>query len=711
MITKSGTHKNYTYYEYTFDKTTVRYIVMNETKSTFMILFPNDMSELVFDDYMTVKFDDSDGYPDHRDWLSGSLVHLHLSHHMNSMYDNSFKFGESDKGLIFDRQEVEKTDDSEVIKTYLTSEEGYSVCHILSHYGTENGFEVKSVFMNNTGKPVTLEMISSASLDGLCPFDNDDGSESLVLHRFKGGWSLEGKHIESTLPEMSMEKSWGGSYESEKFGSIGSKTVCRNYPYAAIEDRRNGCTWGIKIKHNATWQIELTRYGTDLSLSTGIGDLAFGAWSKIIENEGSFETPVAYIAVAKGGIAEVSADLVEMNDRDIDAYGEEGMPIIFNEWCTTQGKPTPSTLLPIAKKLCETKVKYFVVDDGWQTKEVGDWIVDTEKFPNGFGEFADEIRNMGMIPGIWLEFETVRKNADRYAKEYDHLYLTKNGIPVESAVCNSVPSKLLDFRKEEVVEYLDKAVIEFLKKNHIGYIKVDYNSNIGLGCDGAESLGEGLRQHMEGVYEFFKKIKREIPDIIIENCSTGGSRLEPKMMGVTAMSSFSDASKCFELPIIAANMHYLISPRQSQIWCVIKKTFDRKHMQYIISSGFLGRICWSGYMTELSDEQFGMIVNAEKFYEKVSDIIKSGRSIICRTDYVNYRNPKGTQAVVRYSKDKSRALVVCHFFNEPKELKIKLDSGYTIQDSLYPCKCSIEGDYLTICGEAKNGNVIYLVKE
>ena len=36
------------------------------------------------------------------------------------------------------------------------------------------------------------------------------------------------------------------------------------------------------------------------------------------------------------------------------------------------------------------------------------------------------------------------------------------------------------------------------------------------------------------------------------------------------MASFSDAHECDEIPIIAANMHRMILPRQSQIWAVVK---------------------------------------------------------------------------------------------------------------------------------------------
>ena len=698
---------NYTFYDYKFSKTTVRYVVMSDTKAVFMLLLPCGMEDKVNDTFKKVIVTDG-GYPNHLDWYAGSLVHLHLAHHTTPMPDATFKLSETTKSLKFDRQETGAGDGCQWIKTYVFADEGYGVCHTLAHYGDENGFEVSCEFINNTGKTVLLEMITSASLDNMSPFMTDDGSESLSLHTFKGGWATEGKHIARTLPEINMEKSWGGSFESEKIGVIGSKSVGRYHPYIALEDYKNNCTWGMKIKYNASWQAELSRYGTPLSLSIGLADYKFGAWRKEVKDGETFTAPTAYIAVAKGGIDEVSNDLIEMNNRDIDAYGEEDMPIIFNDWLTHWGDTSEKKLLSLADSLKNTKVKYFVVDDGWQKGSVGDWELDKTKFPNGFKAYTDEIRKRGFIPGMWMEFESIRESANRFNEKYDDCNLTKDGYVYKNALCNSVPTKFLDLRNPKAVEHLDNVLVKFMKDNGIGYLKVDYNANIGLGCDGAESLGEGLRQQMLAVRDFFIHMKEEIPELIIENCASGGARLDPMMMGVTAMSSFSDAHECFEVPIVAANMHYLISPRQSQVWCVLKDDFDNSHMKYIISAGFLGRLCWSGYIDKLSDAQMNMIYDAEAMYEKVCHIIKDGRSRIYRTDFINNRNPQGTQAVVRYSKDKSEALVVYHTFNNAKTLEIELDGVYDVVDTLYNGESAVSGTKLIINDNDRTGNVMLL---
>ena len=705
MQRTEGQKKNYKYTDYIFEKTTVRYINIDER--VYMILIPNGTEDKINDDYST-KDTEYEGFPGFIGRSIAYLVQLHLSHHRTGLTGTSLEYGESTAKLKFSSQKVTEDGNSQTIETYLTAEEGYAVRHILTHYNNENGFEVKCVFENNSDRDFMLEMISSVSLDGLSPFMHDDGSKDLRYHLFKGGWAIEGKHVSYTLPEMSMEQGWGWSGECETIGSVGSRNVGRYFPYAALEDEKTGCTWGVKLKHNATWQINLARCASQLSLTAGIGDYKFGAWRKKVAPGESYETPVAYAAVAMGGIDEVSNDLLEMNNRDIDAYGEEGMPIIFNDWVTNWGDQSEEKLLALAECMKNTKVKYFVADAGWyKDKAVGTWEVDETKFPNGMKAYADKIRQMGMVPGIWMEFESVREASERFDEKYDDLYLKKDG----NVIVNGPAAKFLDFRKPEVIEYLDEKVIKFLKDSGIGYLKVDYNANVGIGCDGADSLGEGLNEHMTGVYEFFKKIKREIPDIIIENCASGGWRLEPKMMGVTAMSSFSDAHECIEVPVVAANLHYLISPRQSQVWCTLHDKFSDNHIRYIIAAGFLGRLCWSGHIEKLSDEKFNMIPEAESFYESVSHIIKHGRSRIYRTQPINYRALKGTQAVIRYSEDRSEILAVCHFFDEPDELVINLDGDYEIQSSLYNEQCTVENGTLKIKGSAIDSAVLRLKKK
>lgn len=704
--------KNYTFKDYTFGSTTVRYVIMNDTKIVFMLLVPSHRLGEIYDTYESINIDTDFSF--NKDWLAGTLCHLHLSHHYRSPMSGSMKFGQSFTEMYFKSQQEISGNGKTVIETVIESAEGYSVTHRLTNYDGEEGFEVECTFNNNTGKSVRLEMMSSATLDNLSPLNHDnDHSEDIYLHTFKSSWAIEGTHTCQNLRELNLQKAWGGTYDGIKIGTQGSRSTANYFPYAVAEDRKAGVMWGMKLAHNATWQIEFTRCAYDMSLSCGIGDLMYGNWFKDIENGGSFTAPKAYIAMCEGDIADMSDIFIKMQSKDVDAYGEvDDMSIMFNDWCTTWGNPTHENMLKIADKLQGSKVKYIIVDAGWfRNKVVGDFFPDTKKmFTNGVKEYFDALREKGFVPGIWMEYECVDAYKSVYASpEYDDLMLKHNGSVIRGQVNMRRRERFWDFGNPKATKILDENLIKFMQDNCVGYLKIDYNANIGIGCDGAESPGEGLRQHMQNVLEYVRKMKREIPDLTIENCSSGGMRLDPLTMSTSAMCSFSDAHECFEIPVVAANLHYLTPPRQNQIWCVFKKYFNRNRMAYMISSCFLGRICWSGDIINLSDEQMEQMLNAEKYYEKVAPIIKHGKSRIYRTDVVNYRQLKGSQAVVRYSDDGKYALLVYHCFNESKKLEINLDYNMEIESSLYEAKATVNGNKLVI-DEGKDvfGNVVLL---
>lgn len=254
-----------------------------------------------------------------------------------------------------------------------------------------------------------------------------------------------------------------------------------------------------------------------------------------------------------------------------------------------------------------TGIRYIVIDDGWASRPPeallqsnGDWLVDGQKFPDGLQPTCDLLREMGYIPGIWFEFEVINPGSEAW-NETLHM-LRRDGRPLQVGT-----RRFWDFSDPWVEEYLTKKVIGLLRENGIGYLKVDYNDNIGLGCDHPDSFGEGLRQHIEGVQRFFRKLREEIPDLVIENCSSGGHRLEPSMQGLTSMGSFSDAHEPVIIPIIARNLQRLILPRQSLIWAVLHAGDDEARLVFSLAAPFLGRMCLSGDIHDLSDEQMAIL--------------------------------------------------------------------------------------------------------
>ena len=272
-----------------------------------------------------------------------------------------------------------------------------------------------------------------------------------------------------------------------------------------------------------------------------------------------------------------------------------------------------------------------------------------------------------MKPGLWFEPETCACQSDLFKRE--DLLLKRDG-----AVLDTDNRRFLDLRKPEAQAYLDERVIALLKDNGFSYVKIDYNDCIGVGCDDPDGLGEGLRRNMLGTQDFFRRMKERVPDLMIENCSSGGHRLEPSMLAVSDIASFSDAHECVEIPIIAASLHRLMLPGQSQIWAVMRKTDSLRRIGYSLINTYLGVMCLSGDIADLSGEQWKAVEESIRFYREVQNIIRDGVSSFFGSGQQSWRHPRGWQAVLRSLG--RRSLLVAHSFGfEGSSLSVRIPAG------------------------------------
>jgi alpha-galactosidase len=662
--------------EHTMGGTIVRYIDIGGVISLQMI--PSDLrADAVLlpedTDYATVYAD--------------SLAQVKV---LGDAYCGGFGQGhtmrQSDSVRRFSMDSQERAGDSVV--TVLRSVEGHAIEHRLTHLPGPDVFRIDVVFRNGADAPVTLEMLGSFSLAGITPFDKVDGSGRLVAHRFRSVWSAEGRHEARTLEDLHLERSWSSAgMFSERFGQVGTMPVRRWFPFAAIEDTRAGVLWGAQLAWAGSWQMEIVRQHFQVSLSGGLADREFGHWMKTLAPGESLAAPSATVACVHGTFDELCDRLTRSQESAIGLQPsvEQDLPVVFNEWCTTWGDPRHDKVLRIADRLEGTGVRYLVIDAGWYKSDGtewglshGDWIPNRGLFPEGLEGVAEAIRRRGLVPGLWFEMETCGRDSMAFSL-VDHL-LRRDGIPVTVGA-----RRFWDMNDPWVIDYLSDRVIDVMERCGFGYLKVDYNETLGIGCDHPDSFGEGLRRQVLGTYRFFEKIRARLPDLVIENCASGGHRLEPSMLALTAMSSFSDAHEAVEIPVIAAGLHRLILPRQSQIWAVLRAGHTNQRLAYSLAATFLGRMCLSGEIGELSAAQWEIATRAMALYGKAATIIKHGTSRHFGESGTSWRHPTGWQAVRRSARDGNRILVVLHTFaGAASEVEIPLPPGTWSIESAFP---------------------------
>ncbi|MEX0324940.1 MAG: glycoside hydrolase family 36 protein [Puniceicoccaceae bacterium] len=596
--------------------------------------------------------------------------------------------GESTTKLELKEQTIDQEGGTTRIETIQEVPGEYAVIHRVEHRDGDPCCVVETEFRNTSDRPLTLDMLSSFSLNQLSPFALDDAPNRLKLHRFRSFWCLEGRPEGKFLEELHLERSaWGSFPVVEQFGQVGSSPARKWFPFIALEDTATGVFWGAQILWHGSWQMECYRKDDRVSLSGGLADRLSGHWWKTVQPGESFVSPRAILTSVAGDLDDLCAALTEQQSRMAhpEPESEKSLPIIFNEWCTSWGHPNEENVGALADSLKDSKARYLVIDAGWFEKKVhgdsqiiGDWNVCPEKFPNGLQPVTGTIRNCGKLPGIWFEFEYVSRESEAY-RDTENL-LHRDGLPFGVR-----KRRAWDLRKEGALTYLREKVLGRLREDGFKYLKIDYNESLGFGFDGAESPGEALRQHLAAVSDFIREMREAIPDLVVENCASGGHRLEPGLVALTSMSSFSDAHETLEIPIVAANTQRLIPAHKNQIWIVLRPDDDAQRLYYGFAATLLGRMCLSGDIVQLSPQQRAILDEAEAYYEAVAPVIRSGKSRVHQHIGPSWRYPEGWQAVVRSTG--THALVTYHEFagKKPERRELPLPEGnWAIESVLNP---------------------------
>ena len=322
----------------------------------------------------------------------------------------------------------------------------------------------------------------------------------------------------------------------------------------------------------------------------------------------------------------------------------------------------------------------FVIDCGWYAQagrswemNMGDWRVNREQFPEGLSAAARAIREAGMRAGLWYEAEICGRESDAFSLA-EH-QLRRFGAPITAGF-----RRFWDMRAPWVREYLSEKVAGVLAENGFEYVKIDYNESAGVGCDGAESLGEGLRQTIEATRDFFRQLRQRVPGLQIECCASGGHRLEPSFLGLCQLASATDAHEERELPVIAANLHRAMLPEQSLIWAVLRRDDSPRRLVWSVAATFLGVMCLSGDVEALSAEQWAIVDRGIAFYRRAEGVIRDGVTARRGPEIASYRHPMGWQAVERTALDGGQKLIVVHAFDgAPERLSIPVEGTYAAE--------------------------------
>ena len=628
---------------------------------------------------------------------------------------NTLRNSDTAFSLKFKGAKYEEQSGKQILIAAFENDKGLVARQVYSCTGA--GYLETYTELENRGDNVIVEALPSFNMARISPFDRFDDPNDIVIHRLLSNWSGEGKLYSVSAADIAFEASWSGlGVRTMRISQTGTMPARGYLPFISVEDKKNGVCWAAETEAPASWTIEAVFRNNAISVGGGRGDFLSAHWRKTLKTGETEKTNKAYLTVTKGSLENAAARLARhFDDTDEIKDVERDLPVLYNEYCYTWGKPEAKTLEKMLPEIAALGCKYFVIDDGWfynvyndKRYVIGDWNVNKEYYPEGLKAFADKVRSYGMIPGVWYEFEGVSEHSDVYRDHPDWL-LTRDG-----KIINNGGRAFLDFRKEEVLNYLREKVIKNLVNCGIGYMKVDYNSNAGFGADGAESYGEAIRQHIDAVLAFFEEIKRSVPSLVLEICSSGGMRHEPRFLSLGDMCSFSDAHENAGGVPVAMNLHRFIPPRKLQIWATIRDDYNADDVKFTVAKAMLGRICFSGNLGNKPQEIIDILKESVSFYEKLKPTIANGETITIENGGIStYLFTKGSPYLVRRSADGKKKIVYA-FAIDSENHDFSIDCGdYSVLDTFNaPENTHIaDGKLLFTSGKEKNFGCVILLQK
>ena len=356
------------------------------------------------------------------------------------------------------------------------------------------------------------------------------------------------------------------SFKKYCVSNTGAWSTKTYLPMGAVKERSGAFTlW--QIEANGSWSYEMSDLYDSLTLHLNGPTFEEHGWQKTLSSGESFETVKA--AITRGSsFNEVMANMTAYR-RAIAAPNRLVSPVVFNEYMyaswNTPSEETAAALVPVAK---EFGAGYYVIDCGWHDEPpdpfyyIGRWQESSSRYPHGLKKTLDYVRREGLIAGLWLEPEAVGALGDACKIYGEDAYFSREG-----KILGISDRYQLDFRCKQVADRLEKIVDGLVENYGIGYLKLDYNIEAGVGTDkNAESCGDGLLEHNRAYIRWLQRIREKHPSLAIENCASGGNRMDYLSLAHCDLQSTSDQIDYRVYPYIAANMFSALIPEQAAVW-------------------------------------------------------------------------------------------------------------------------------------------------
>ena len=561
-----------------------------------------------------------------------SLIELHMlgcdtNDHHASRHTVTYPAWE----MHYVSHQIEKVENGQVLKVFLSNGKT-DVCMNYRFYDNASVVRSFAEVTNISEEEQTIDYISSFTFFGLAR-TNGAWDKETYLSIPHSGCHGELQWKKNSIYQLGLSKYNLGCTKKLCWSQTGTWSSSEQAPMAVWENPGENEAFCWQIENNGSWFFEVGHAAPEEGLYLQLcgPDYEHNHFLKTLKQGETFVSVPVACSVADGGFDEVIGEMTKYrrNIRRKNADNEE-LPVIFNDYMNCLfADPTTEKELPLIDAAAEAGAEYFVVDAGWFSEleggdgawwsSIGVWKESSWRFPKGFIEVMDYIRSKGMKPGLWIEIEGIGPDSEiGKTLPEDWFFQIRGKRTIEHYRWQ------LDFRNPEVRKFADDTIDEIINKYDLKYLKVDYNINAGLGTDlNAESVGSGLLGHCRAYLEWLDAFLERHPDVVIENCASGGQRMDYAMLSRLSIQSTSDQTHYELYPSISTMAGSAVTPEQAAVWSYPHYEADEEEAVFNMVNAMLGRVHQSGFLNQLPEANFERVKEGIACYKSIRQEIKN----------------------------------------------------------------------------------------
>ncbi|WP_253259199.1 alpha-galactosidase [Subtercola boreus] len=313
---------------------------------------------------------------------------------------------------------------------------------------------------------------------------------------------------------------------------------------------RSGEVWAVHLGFSGSQRSWVERQVSGLSV-VGAGEL-LARGEVVLQQNSSYQTPWVSASYSPEGMDAASARFHRYLRRER-GFSSRPHPIILNTWEAVYFDHDEAALRRLADAGARVGAERFVLDDGWMSgrtdakRALGDWTVDTERWPNGLGPLIDYVTGLGLDFGLWVEPEMVNPDS-RMAREHPEWILA------EAPGTRSLLARdqlVVDLADPEAFAAVFAMLDALLSEYDIRYLKWDHNRDLLVTRSHEQTLA---------AYRLMDQLLARHPQIEIESCASGGARADLGILERTTRVWASDTNDPLERQSIYRYSSLLLPP-------------------------------------------------------------------------------------------------------------------------------------------------------